>query len=102
MEIEGALEDAFRKHVEVLTVETGPRTAFHGDNLAQAERYIREVFVISGPGVTEQAYRYRGQLRWPYDPRAEEITLAPGIRYKDTPHTNVRLPRLPFRHMDVF
>ena len=102
MEIEGALEDALRKHVEVLTVEAGPRTAFHGDSLEQAERYIREVFEISGPGVTEQAYRYRGQLRWSYDPRAEEITLAPGLRHRDTPHTNVRLPRLPFRHMDVF
>ncbi len=56
MEIEGVLEDALRKHVEVLTVETGPRTAFHGDGLAQAERYIREVFEISGPGVTKQAY----------------------------------------------
>ena len=72
MEIEGALEDALRKHVEVLTVETGPRTAFHGDSLAQAERYIREVFEISGPGITEQAYRsdiwtYFGRCECLYD-----------------------------------
>ena len=61
MEIEGALEDALRKHVEVLTVEIGPRTAFRGDSLARAAQYIREVFESAGLEITEQAYDYHGQ-----------------------------------------
>ena len=36
METEAALEYALRKHVEVLTVDIGPRTVFHGDSLTQA------------------------------------------------------------------
>ncbi len=61
METEAALEDALRKHVEVLTVDIGPRTVFHGDSLARAARYIGDVFESSGLKVAEQVYRYRGQ-----------------------------------------
>ncbi len=55
------IEDILRKHVEVLTVDIGPRTAFHGDSLPRAARYIRGVFESSGLEVSEQVYHYRGQ-----------------------------------------
>ena len=54
------IEDILRKHVEVLTVDIGPRTAFHGDSLPRAARYIRGVFESSGLEVSEQVYHYRG------------------------------------------
>ncbi len=60
-ENEVGLEAALRRHVEVLTVEIGPRTAFRGDSLAEAERYIAEVLEDAGLEVTEQAYDYQGR-----------------------------------------
>ncbi len=60
-EIETGLEEALRKHVEVLTVGIGPRTAFRSDSLARAQRYIAEVFEEVGLEVAEQAYDYQGR-----------------------------------------
>lgn len=56
-----SLEASLRRHVEVLTVDIGPRTPFLGDSLPRAARYIREVFVDAGLNVTEQTYDYCGQ-----------------------------------------
>lgn len=54
------LEDALRKHVEVLTVDIGPRAPTIGDSLSRAEQYIREDFERAGLEVREQAYDYNG------------------------------------------
>lgn len=56
-----SLEDALRKHVEVLTVDIGPRAPGIADSLARAEQYIREDFESAGLEVREQAYDYNGQ-----------------------------------------
>jgi Zn-dependent M28 family amino/carboxypeptidase len=59
--IDTSLEDALRKHVEVLTVDIGPRTPLVRDSLDRAEHYIRTVFEEAGLEVAEQVYTYRGQ-----------------------------------------
>lgn len=51
-----SLEDSLRKHVEVLTVDIGPRAPSFGDNLLRAERYIKREFERAGLEVSEQAY----------------------------------------------
>ena len=54
------LEEALRRHVEVLTVEIGRRTPFPGDGLERARRYIHQTFEAAGLEVTAQAYDYQG------------------------------------------
>ena len=54
------LEDALRRHVEVLTVEIGRRTPFPGDGLERARRYIHQAFEAAGLEVAAQAYDYQG------------------------------------------
>jgi len=54
------LEDALRRHVEVLTVEIGRRTPFPGDGLERARRYIHQTFEAAGLEVAAQAYDYQG------------------------------------------
>ncbi len=54
------LEDALRRHVEVLTVEIGRRTPFPGDGLERARRYIHQTFEAAGLEVATQAYDYQG------------------------------------------
>ncbi len=44
------LTKALRQHVEVLTVDIGPRTAFGGDGLDRAARYIRGCLEGAGKG----------------------------------------------------
>ena len=44
------LEEALRRHVEVLTVEIGRRTPFPGDGLERARRYIHQTFEAAGSG----------------------------------------------------
>ena len=56
-----ALEDGLERHVRALSVEIGERTAFRGDGLGRAARYIRGVFEDAGLDVTEQSYDYHGQ-----------------------------------------
>jgi Zn-dependent M28 family amino/carboxypeptidase len=70
--IETSLEDSLRKHVEVLTVDIGPRTPLLGDSLPRAARYIRGVFEDAGLEVAEQAYNYNGQRV------ANLIAMSPG------------------------
>jgi Zn-dependent M28 family amino/carboxypeptidase len=60
-ESNGALQDALAKHIEKLCVEIGPRSASEPDKLAQAARYIRDIFEDAGLVVTEQTYPYRGR-----------------------------------------
>jgi Zn-dependent M28 family amino/carboxypeptidase len=70
--IEKSLEDSLRKHVEVLTVDIGPRTPLLGDSLPRAAQYIRDVFEDAGLEVAEQAYNYNGQRV------ANLIAMSPG------------------------
>ena len=55
------LTEALRHHVEVLTVDIGPRTAHAGDGLDRAARYIRGCLEDAGLEVGEQAYDYHGR-----------------------------------------
>ena len=55
------LRAALRKHVEILTVDIGPRTPFHGDSLDRASGYIQSVLRQAGFAVEEQAYEFRGR-----------------------------------------
>lgn len=55
------VERRLRRHVEVLTLEIGPRAVGIGDNLARAQSYVRGVFEEAGLEIAEQRYRYRGQ-----------------------------------------
>ncbi len=55
------LTKALRQHVEVLTVDIGPRTAFGGDGLDRAARYIHGCLEGAGLEVGEEAYDYRGR-----------------------------------------
>jgi Zn-dependent M28 family amino/carboxypeptidase len=55
-----SLEDSLRKHVDVLTVDIGPRALSIGDNLLRAERYIKREFERAGLEVREQAYDCKG------------------------------------------
>ena len=52
---------ALRQHVEVLTVDIGPRTVHAGDGLDRAARYIRGCLEGAGLEVDEQEYDYRGR-----------------------------------------
>jgi hypothetical protein len=70
--IETSLEDSLRKHVEVLTLDIGPRTPLLGDSLPRAAQYIRDVFEDAGLEVAEQAYNYNDQRV------ANLIAMSPG------------------------
>lgn len=92
MKTDGALEDALRKHVEVLTVEIGPRTTSRGDSLARAAQYIREVFESAGLEITEQAYDYHGQrvanlIAAPYGTAEASAYYVVGAHYDTVPST---------------
>ncbi len=50
-----------RRHVEVLSVEIGPRAPFLGDALDRAETYLRTAFETAGLEVERQAYDFRGR-----------------------------------------
>lgn len=54
------LEARLRRHVEVLTVEIGPRAPILGDSLPRAARYIQGVLEEAGLAVTEQPYDAKG------------------------------------------
>ena len=59
--VRGALVEALRDHVEVLCLRIGERTAFRGESLARAARYIRGVFQDAGLEVADQSYDYHGR-----------------------------------------
>jgi Zn-dependent M28 family amino/carboxypeptidase len=52
------VRDALRAHIEVLSVDIGPRTPFTGNSLERAATYIQSVLANAGYAVAEQPYQY--------------------------------------------
>jgi len=53
------LEARLRRHVEVLSMETGPRAPFLGDALDRAEAHVRASLEAAGLEVERQSYDFR-------------------------------------------
>ena len=66
------IEEALRKHLEVLCNDIGDRTPFRPGKLRRAADYIRSVFEDAGLAVAEQGYEFEGE------PVANLIATLPG------------------------
>ncbi len=56
-----AREARLRRHLEVLSVEIGPRAPFLGDALDRAEAHVHRALAAAGLAVERQTYDFRGR-----------------------------------------
>jgi hypothetical protein len=55
------LNEALRRHVQVLSAEIGERSVVRGDGLDRAKSYLVQAFRAAGLSVSEQTYIYKGR-----------------------------------------